>query len=77
MTDPLTFEFMNEITAFFSDIIFPEIKEWTMSKWENHSDPQLFFRDLRARILNLVELRLENIIFKKLIKNKGKLAEKT
>ncbi len=77
LTDPLTFEFMNEITSFFSDIIFPEIKEWTMSKWENHSDPQLFFRDLRARILNLVELRLENIIFKKLIKNKGKLAEKT
>ncbi|KKN06707.1 hypothetical protein LCGC14_1074500 [marine sediment metagenome] len=77
LTDPLTFEFMNEITSFFSDVIFPEVKEWTMSKWENHSDPQLFFGDLRAKILNLVELRLENIIFKKLIKNKSNVAEKT
>ena len=77
LTDPLTFEFMNEITSFFSDVIFPEIKEWTMSKWENHSDPQLFFGDLRAKILNLVELRLENIIFKKLIKNRENLIEKT
>ena len=77
LTDPLTFEFMNEITAFFSDVIFPEIKEWTMSKWENRSDPQLFFGDLRAKILNLIELRLENIIFKKLIKNKLKITEET
>ena len=77
LTDPLTFKFLNEITSFFSNVIFPEIKERTMSKWENHSDPQLFFGDLRAKILNLVELRLENIIFKKLIKNKSNVAEKT
>lgn len=77
LTDPLNFEFLNEITSFFSDIIFPEIKEWTISKWENHSDPQLFFGDLRAKILNLIELRLENIIFKKLIRDKVNLTEKT
>jgi len=76
LTDPLTFEFLNEITSFFSDIIFPEIKEWTISKWENHSDPQLFFGDLQVKILHLIQLRLENIIFKKLIKNKGFLTEK-
>lgn len=77
LSDPLTFEFLNEITSFFSDIIFPEIKEWTISKWENHSDPQLFFGDLRVKILNLIELRLENIIFKKLIKKRANLTEKT
>ncbi len=48
-----------------------------MSKWENHSDPQLLFRDLRAKILSLIELRLENTIFKKLIKKRTNLAEKT
>ncbi len=68
---------MNEITGFFSDIIFPEIKEWTISKWENHSDPLPFFGDLRAKILNLIVLRLENIIFKKLIKKGVNLTEIT
>ncbi len=77
LTDPLTLEFLNEITSFFSDVIFPEIKEWIILKWENHSDPQIFFGDLRAKILNLVELRLENIIFKKLIKKKSMITEET
>lgn len=63
------------ITSFFSDIIFPEIEEWAIIRWKDSSDPLIFFGDLRAKILNLIELRLENIIFKELIKKRANLTD--
>ena len=77
LTDPLNFEFLNEITSFFSDIIFPEIEEWIIKSWKEKANPLIFWGDLRVIILNLIEVRLENIIFKKLIKNRSNLTEET
>lgn len=42
LTDPLNLEFQNEIISFFSDIVFPEIREWTTDNWEEYSDPLPF-----------------------------------
>jgi len=66
LTDPINLEFENEIISFFSDIAFPELVNWTLVNWENYSHPLTFFRDFSDKLLQITQLRLENIIFKKI-----------
>ena len=66
LTDPINLEFQNQIISFFSDIVFPELLNWTIVNWEEYSDPLSFFRDFSDRILQITQLRLENMIFKKI-----------
>lgn len=66
LTDPINLEFLTEIISFFSDIAFPELRNWIKVNWENYSHPLTFFRDFSDKILQITQLRLENIIFKKI-----------
>lgn len=65
LANPLNFEFLKETNSLFSDIILPEIKEWVVANWEEFSNPSTFFKEFSERVLQRVELRLENIIIKK------------
>lgn len=78
LTNPLNFEFLNEILSFFSDIAFPEVKEWIVANWEKYLDPFTFFKDLSDKILQITQIRLENIIFKRIaekVNDRVKLSE--
>jgi hypothetical protein len=66
LSDPINFEFQNEIISFFSDIVFPELKDWIAANWGEYTDSLSFFRDFTDRVLQITQLRLENIIFKKI-----------
>ena len=69
---------MNEILSFFSDIAFPEVKEWIVANWEKFLDPFTFFKDLSDKILQITQIRLENIIFKRIaekVNDQAKLSE--
>lgn len=79
LTDPINFEFQNEIISFFSDIAFPELKNWTTENWEEYTDPLTFFRDFSDKILDITQLKLEDIIFKKISErynHQSKISEK-
>jgi len=75
LTNPVNFEFLNECLSLFSDIIFPEVKDWIVSKWDKYLDPFTFFKDLSDRISQIMQVRLENIIFKRILENRVKLLE--
>jgi len=72
LADPLNLEFLNECNSFFSDVLFPEVKDWIVVEWYKYSDPFSFFKDLSDRMSQLMNVRLEDIIFKRLAENHSK-----
>jgi len=72
LANPINFEFLNEACSLLSDIILPEIKEWGLGNWEKFSNPSIFFKEFSERVLQMVKLRLENIIIKRVADNARK-----
>ena len=64
LTDPLSLEFLNDCNSFFSDVLLPELKQWILVHWDEYSDPLSFSKDLSERVLHLMNVRLEDIVFK-------------
>ena len=66
LTDPLNLEFLNECNSFFSDVLLPAVKEWIVAEWDKYSDPLSFSKDFSGRVLHLMNVRLEDIVFKRI-----------